>query len=101
MSKGIASDILGNKLFKAANNEQGGSSGGPLGTHSNRKLPSTHTIRSGATKYERDIRGRWKRKARVADVYDDVELPWPDVKVAQMLAIGGPCRYMLQNNVTD
>ena len=84
-----------------ANNEQGGPSGEPLGTHSNRKLASTHTRRSGATKDERDIRGRWKGKARVADVYDDVELPWSDVNIVLMLAIGGPCRYMLQNKVTD
>ena len=97
-SKSIACDILGNKLYKERNT-QGLS--GPLGTHSNWKLASTHTRRSGATKDERDIRGQWKGKARVADVYDDVELPWPDVKVAQMLSIGGPCRYVLQNNVTD
>ena len=66
LSKGIASDIIGNKLFKAANNEQGGHSSGPLGTHSNRKLASTHTRRSGATKDERDIGARRKAKTRVA-----------------------------------
>ena len=68
LSKGIASDVIENKLFKAANNEQGGPSGGLLGTYSNRKLDSTHTRRSCATKDERDIHGRWKVKTRVAEV---------------------------------
>jgi len=28
-------------------------------------------------------------------VYDDVELPYPDAKVANKLCIGGPCYYLL------
>ena len=72
---------------------EGGS--GALGTHSIRKLAATHTRRSGASKDERDIRGRWKGKARVGDRYDDVELPWPDIKVAQMLCVGGACKYVI------
>ena len=35
----------------------------------------------------------------MSDIYDDVELPWPDVKVASMLCLGGPCRYMLGSEV--
>ena len=31
----------------------------------------------------------------MSDVYDDVELPYPDAKVAQILATGGPCYYLL------
>ena len=45
------------------------------------------------TKDEKDIRGRWKGQGRVSDVYDDVELPYPDAKVAAILCGGGPCYY--------
>ena len=98
LSKNTITDILGGKVFKSGN--QGGGSG-PLGTHSIRKLGATHIRRSGATKDERDIRGRWKGKARVGDVYDDVELPFPDLKVASLLCLGGPCRYVLEDHVDE
>ena len=71
-SKGIMQDILGGHVFKSANiANTNGAGHGPLGTHSVRKLASTHSRRSGATKDEQDIRGQWKNKKRVADVYDD------------------------------
>ena len=95
-SKTIIQSIFGGNIFKAGNTlirNEGGS--GALGTHSVRKLAATHTRRSGASKDERDIRGRWKGKARVGDRYDDVELPWPDIKVAQMLCVGGACKYVI------
>ena len=47
------------------------------------------------TKDEKDIRGRWKGPGRVSDMYDDVELPYPDAKVAEKLRGGGPCFYVL------
>ena len=95
-SKNIVQAIFGGTIFKASNTalREGGGSGA-LGTHSIRKLAATHARRCGASKDERDTRGRWKGKARVGDRYDDVELPWPDVKVAQMLCIGGPCKYTI------
>ncbi len=31
----------------------------------------------------------------MSDVYNDVELPYPDAKVANKLCIGGPCYYLL------
>ncbi len=31
----------------------------------------------------------------MSDVYHDVELPYPDAKVANKLSIGGPCYYLL------
>jgi len=37
-------------------------------------------------------------------VYDDVELPFPDAKVASLLCVGGPCSYRVKegaNNVND
>ena len=97
-SKNIVQGIFGGRIFKESNTairDSGGS--GCLGTHSVRKMSSTHARRSGANKDERDIRGRWKGKQRVGDRYDDVELPWPDLKVAQMLCIGGPCKYVVKS----
>jgi hypothetical protein len=51
---------------------------------------------------QKDLRGRW-RKVRVSDVYDDVELPFPDAKVAGKLCVGGPCKYVITDGsgVTD
>ena len=95
-SKNIIQSIFGGTIFKATNTavREGGGSGA-LGTHSVRKLAATHCRRSGGSKDERDIRGRWKGRSRVGDRYDDVELPWPDIKVCQMLCIGGPCKYKI------
>lgn len=76
---------------------------GPLGTHSLRKFASTWARRNGASKDEKDYRGRWKI-SRVSDVYDDVELPYPDAKVASLLCVGGPCSYRVKegaNNLSD
>ena len=65
-----------------------------LGSHSIRKYASTYCRACGIHKDEKDIRGRWKGKGRVSDVYDDVELPYPDAKVAAVLCGGGPCIYV-------
>ena len=69
--------------------------GTKLGSHSVRKYASTTVRNNGATKDEKDIRGRWKSSTRVSDVYDDVELPFPDAKLAGMLCPGGPIRYAI------
>ncbi|KAI2492284.1 hypothetical protein MHU86_22256 [Fragilaria crotonensis] len=65
-----------------------------LGSHSIRKYAATFARRCGVTKDEKDIRGRWKGTGRVSDVYDDVELPYPDAKVAEKLCGGGACFYL-------
>jgi hypothetical protein len=67
-----------------------------------RKFGSTHARKSGCSKDEKDLRGRW-RKGRVSDVYDDIELPFPDAKVAGKLCVGGPCKYAIKDGsgVTD
>ena len=105
LSKAMIQTILGGTIFKRTNAVVGNGVGahGPLGTHSVRKMASTHSRKCGGTKDDRDTRGRWKGKARVGDRYDDVELPWPDVKVASMLCIGGPCKYVVRTDcgVTD
>jgi hypothetical protein len=71
---------------------------GPLGSHSTRKFASTRVRRAGATKDERDYRGRWKTDRRVSDAYDDCELPYPDAKVAGLVCVGGPCSYCIKSD---
>ena len=41
----------------------------------------------------KERRGRWKGQGRVSDVYNDVELPYPDAKVAEKLCGGGAFFY--------
>jgi hypothetical protein len=50
--------------------------GGLLGSHSNRKLASTHAMKkNGFPREEKDLGGQWKRREHVSDVaYDDVDL---------------------------
>jgi hypothetical protein len=40
-------------------------------------------------KRQKDVRGRWKGRGRVSDIYDDIELPYPDAKVAEKLFFFG------------
>ena len=100
-SKEIASTAF-TKVFRMdefAGGVVNGSIGGKLGSHSIRKFASTHVRRSGINKDDKDIRGRWKLAKRVSDVYDDVELPFPDAKVADKLCIGGPCYYLFPDEL--
>jgi len=69
---------------------------GPLGSHSVRKFASSHVRKCGISRDEKDIRGRWKSRRHVSDIYDDVELPYIDAKVGGILCIGGPCKYAIQ-----
>jgi hypothetical protein len=64
-----------------------------LGSHSIQKYAVTFAQRCGVTKDNNDIRGRSKGAGRVSGVYDDVELPYPDAKVAEKLCGGGPCFF--------
>ena len=72
---------------------------GNLGSHSTRKYASTECRKRGCSKEEKELRGRWKAHSRISDRYDDVELPFPDAKVATTLCIGGPMKYMADRNV--
>ena len=81
--------------FKGEDDDNGAAELSLLGSHSIRKYAATFARRCGVTKDEKDIRGRWKGAGRVSDVYDDVELPYPDAKVAEKLCGGGPCFYVL------
>jgi len=75
---------------------RGASPKGKLGSHSNRKFGTTYPRRSGCSKDETDYRASWKGHGRQSDVYTDVELHWPDLKVASKLCVGGPCKYALK-----
>ena len=42
----------------------------------------------GITKDEKDYCGQWKGRKRKSDCFDDVELPWVDAKVTNVLCMG-------------
>ena len=95
INKGVASDALmkilreeGFPLFDQR----------PLGSHLIWKFPATYVHRNGCSRDDVDIRGRWKSNKRQVDTYIDMELPYPDAKVAGVLAIGGPIKYELKPN---
>ena len=85
-NKEIARTIFGQKIFKLEEFAQIGM----IGSHSIRNFAATHARRCVELKDEKGIQGRWKGKGQVSDVYNDVELPYPDCKVAEKLAMGGP-----------
>ena len=68
---------------------------GLLGTHSVRKFASSYARGNGIQKDDKDHRGRWKRKMRVSDVYDDIELNYVDASVAAVLSPAGVCHYVV------
>ena len=39
---------------------------------------------------------QWKRNKQIVDTYIDVNLPYPDAKVAATLCIGGAMKYGIQ-----
>ena len=45
-----------------------------------------------------DVRARWKNK-RMQETYADVVLPWPDIKSASVLCMGGICKYKIAAGV--
>lgn len=96
-AKETAQNIFGQKVLKLPEFRDGGL----LGSHSIRKYASTHVRRCGISKDDKDLRGRWKGKSRISDRYDDVELPYPDCKVAEKLCIGGACYYLIDGTVCD
>jgi hypothetical protein len=96
-AKETAQNIFGQKVLRMEEFR----SGGLLGSHSIRKFASTHVRRCGISKDDKDTRGRWKGRGRVSDRYDDVELPYPDCKVAEKLCMGGACYYLINNSICN
>ena len=67
-----------------------------VGTHSYRKFACSYAFNNGMSKENIEVRGRWKRNgSRVVDRYIDVEQQWIDAKVASVLCVGGPVRYVV------
>jgi hypothetical protein len=92
--KDAVSDTFAKQVF---NRPEVVTDDGPLGTHSFQKFASTFCRRNRCSEDEKDLRGRWKRRAQTSDhVYDDVELNWPDAKVTSQLCVGGPCKYVVK-----
>lgn len=77
---------------------------GLLGTHSLRKLPTTHAANCSCSQEEVNTRGRWRTDGKkVISRYISTILPFPDAKVASRLCIGGPVKYVLKegSNVSN
>lgn len=77
-----------------------------LGTHSKRKLPANYAANCGAHGEEVEIRGRWKgtRGGKIVNRYIDVKQLYHDAKVAGILCLGGPCKYIYKDgcdSITD
>ena len=87
--------LLRREQFKGKDDGDGDTELSLLGSHSIQKYAATFAQRCGVTKNKKDIRDRWKGAGRVSNVYDDVELPYPDAKVAEKMFGGGPYFYVL------
>ena len=72
---------------------------GSLGSHSLCKFPATWATQTGASQDEVEIRGRWKGKngSRVSSRYINPHQAFIDAKVAGMLCVNGPVKYVLKD----
>ncbi len=70
-----------------------------LGTHSKHKLPANFAANCVAHGEEVEIRGRWKgtRGGKIVNRYIDVKQLYQDAKVAGILCLGGPCKYIYKD----
>ena len=75
------------------------SSNRPLANHSVKKYATTHCNSRGCLKQFVNVRARWKSKKQIQDTYVDIDLPWPDVKAASLLCLGGICKYKVKSGV--
>ena len=88
-AKVLREEVFRNEAFVRAPYPQ------PLGMHSTRKYGTTRSRRRGTPKDFVDYRARWRIK-RMQEKYADVLLPWPDVKAAASLCVGGPVKYKVK-----
>ncbi len=73
---------------------------GKLGTHSLRKGPSTYASRFGFLRNWIFLCGCWWSNKKQVDICIDVDMPYPDAKVASVLC--GPwglCKYTMRDRV--
>jgi hypothetical protein len=80
-----ATNDAGNSMLEASN---------LLGTHSFRKFAALFAMRNGCPKDYVAACCCW-RKRQVVDRYIDVELSYQAAKVASVLAVGGPMKYVI------
>jgi hypothetical protein len=70
---------------------------GLLGTHSVRKGAASYAARFGIVRDWIMCRGRWRGKKRQVDTYIEIDLPYPDARVASILTgPRGPCKYAVK-----
>ena len=73
---------------------------GKLGTHSLRKGPSTYASRFGLLRDWISLRGRRRSSKKQVDTNIDVDVLYPDAKVASVLCgPRGPCKYALRDGL--
>jgi hypothetical protein len=77
-----------------------------LGRHSKQKLPANFAANCGAHGEEVEIIGRWKGTlgGKIVNRYIDVKQLYQDAKVAGVLCLGGPCKYVYKDDcesITD
>ena len=71
-----------------------------VGSHSLRKGPSTYASRYGLLRDWISLRGRWRGSKKQVDTYIDVDVPFPDAKVASVLCgPRGPCKYVAKDGI--
>jgi hypothetical protein len=86
--------------FKAARAGFKAARAGKLGTHSLRKGLSTYASQFGLSRDWISLRGCWRATKKQVDIYIDVDLPYPDAKVASILCgPWGPCKYAVRDGV--
>ena len=60
-----------------------------------------HASRFGLLRDWISLRGRWRSSKKQVDMYIDVDVPYPDAKVASVLCgPRGPCKYALRDGVS-
>ena len=74
-----------------------------VGTHSICKFVLIHARRSGYSCVNLNVCDQWKHFKQLVDTYVYPDIPYPDVKTAAALAIGGTVKYELlkENGVDD
>ena len=73
---------------------------GMVGSHSLRKGPSTYASRYGLLRDWISLRGRWRGSKKQVDTYINVDVPFPDAKVASVLCgPRGPCKYVAKDGI--
>ncbi len=85
--------LFASSHFKAAR-------AGKLGTNSLHKGPSTYVSQFGLLRDWISLRGRWQASRKQVGTYIDVDVPYPNAKVASILCgPWGPCKYAASDGV--